>query len=877
MEIGTVRKIDIDQEMQQAYLDYAMSVIVSRALPDARDGLKPVHRRILYAMYDMGLRPNSSYKKSARVVGEVLGKYHPHSDQAVYDAMARMAQDFSMRYPMVDGQGNFGSMDGDPPAAMRYTEARLAPPSMDIMADIQKETVDFTPNFDTSLNEPSVLPAAIPNMLVNGATGIAVGMATNIPPHNLSEVVDALIYILENWNKIDNITVEDLMNFVKGPDFPTGGVILAGEDGEGLSTAYGTGRGRITVQAKAHVEEMGRGRERIIVTELPYMTNKSSLIERIAKLAREGSLEGISDLRDESDRQGMRIVIELSKNAVAQKVLTGLYKRTPMQSTFGIIMLALVDSEPRTLSLKQSLLVFINHRLEIIRRRSEYDLEKARQRAHILEGLRVALKNLDEIIDLIRKSPDVDTARSRLMKRFKLSEVQATAILDMPLRRLAALERKKIELEYKELQALINELEQLLKSPVKMRGAVSKELGEVREKFGDQRRTQIVSLDKHSKKGGALTSSDLVPDEAAWVVVSSDGLISRTQQGKPPRLSGKTAPKWVLKANTRDILYLSAKDGTTAAMPLHTLPEADNPDEGTPVVKVCSLSDKHELAVIFSLPAGQERASGWFVAAATLGGMIKKSPLEDLPGASSQTFKLINPKDGDALGWVQITSGKDEILMATAAGMAVKFSEEEVRSMGLAAAGVNGIKLKGDDQVVGMKAVDPDKDVFLLAGDGKAKRVEISQFPVQGRYGLGVQCWKLPPDVSLIGIANDKPNQKVIVHLDKAAAKAIRLDEAPLRSRPAQGKAVVEVKAGDSITDFTLPWEAPTNVTKSPQKRKLSEEEINEDKPEQLQMTLQEEDDAKKKSAPAKKAPAKKKAAPKGKTAAKKKPPAKKN
>src|SRR5512146_156580 len=408
MELGLVRKVDIDQEMQQAYLDYAMSVIVARALPDARDGLKPVQRRILYAMYDMGIRPESAYKKSARIVGEVLGKYHPHGDAAVYEAMARMAQDFSMRTILVDGQGNFGSVDGDPPAAMRYTEARLAAPAMDILADLNKDTVDFIPNFDDTLSEPSVLPSAIPNLLVNGATGIAVGMATSIPPHNLSEVVDALVYMLEHYEKLDDIDVDKLMEFIEGPDCATGGIIVQQKDEDGIEAAYGSGRGRVTVQAKAHVEEMERGKNRIIVTELPYMVNKSSLIERIADLAREGYLEGLSDLRDESDRQGMRIVLEMTKNADPDVVLRELYKRTPMQSTFSINLLALVDGEPRTLTLKQALRVYIEHRITIIKRRAEFDLEKAKARAHILEGYLVALKNLDEIIELIRSASDVD-------------------------------------------------------------------------------------------------------------------------------------------------------------------------------------------------------------------------------------------------------------------------------------------------------------------------------------------------------------------------------------------------------------------------------------------------------------------------------------
>ncbi|MEL7643833.1 MAG: DNA gyrase subunit A, partial [bacterium] len=439
MDLGLVKKVDIDQEMQQSYLDYAMSTIVARALPDARDGLKPVQRRILFAMYDMGIRADSAYKKSARIVGEVLGKYHPHGDMAVYEAMARMAQDFSMRNMMVDGQGNFGSVDGDPPAAMRYTEARLRQLAIDMLAQIDRDTVDFIPNFDGTLQEPLVLPAAIPNLLVNGGTGIAVGMATNIPPHNLGEVVDALVYMLKEWHRLDDVSITDLMKYIKGPDFPTGGIILMEGEENALLSAYATGRGKINVRGKVMMEEMVKGRSRLIITELPYMTNKSSLIERIAELVREGNLEGIADLRDESDRQGMRIVIEMNKAADAEKIIRDLYQRTPLQSTFGINMLALVDGEPRLLTLKQALKVYIEHRMTVIRRRSEYDLERARQRMHILEGLRVALNHLDEIIALIRNSPDADQAKTRLMKRYRLSDLQAQAILDMPLKRLAAL------------------------------------------------------------------------------------------------------------------------------------------------------------------------------------------------------------------------------------------------------------------------------------------------------------------------------------------------------------------------------------------------------------------------------------------------------
>src|SRR5512147_94563 len=599
MDLGTVRKVDIDNEMQQSYLDYAMSVIVARALPDARDGLKPVQRRILYAMYDMGIRADSAYKKSARIVGEVLGKYHPHGDSAVYEAMARMAQAFALRTLLVDGQGNFGSVDGDPPAAMRYTEARLSSAAVDMLTDLNKNTVDFIPNFDDTLAEPSVLPSAIPNLLVNGATGIAVGMATSIPPHNLSEVVDALVYMLDKWEKLDDIDVETLMEFIQGPDFPTGGLIVQEKGEEGIESAYGSGRGRVTVQAKAHIEEMDRGRNRIIVTELPYIVNKSSLIERIADLAREGYLEGLSDLRDESDRHGMRIVLELSKNADPELILRDLYKRTPMQTTFSINLLALVDGEPRTLTLKQALRVYVEHRLTVIKRRAEFDLEKARQRAHILEGYLVALKNLDEVINIIRSASDVDVARGKLMKRFKLSELQATAILDMQLRRLAALERRKIETEYKEVSATIKALIDLLKSPKKMRGVVSEELLKVKELYGDRRRTQIIDLSKNGKTSKALTARDLLPQQQVWIGVTDDGLVSRTHDDKQPKHSGNDAPRWLVKASTTDTIYFVAKSGRAAAVAVHIIPQAEKLSQGSLFYKVSPLQEADSLAAVF--------------------------------------------------------------------------------------------------------------------------------------------------------------------------------------------------------------------------------------------------------------------------------------
>jgi DNA gyrase subunit A len=821
MEIGLVHKIDIDNEMQQAYLDYAMSVIVARALPDARDGLKPVHRRILYAMHDMNITPNSPHKKSARIVGEVLGKYHPHGDMAVYDAMARMAQDFSMRAMLVDGQGNFGSMDGDSPAAMRYTEARLTALSSHLLADIEKDTVNFVENFDGTLTEPDVLPGAFPNMLVNGATGIAVGMATSIPPHNLIEVIDALNFMLQKWQKMDDISVEDLMHFIKGPDFPTGGMIIQDTDGDSLISAYGSGRGKVTVQARAHLEEMSRGRNRIIVTELPYMTNKSTLIERIASLARDEKVEGIADLRDESDRQGMRIVIELTKTADPEEILKTLYKSTQMRNTFSFIMLALVDGEPRMLTLKQALRVYLEHRLNIVKRRSEYDLDRAKRRAHILEGLRVALKNLDAVIDLIRKAQNADTARRALMRGFKLTEIQATAILDMALRRLSGLERKKIELEYQEVTKQIKSLEALLKSPSKMRQVVSEELNEIKEIFGDSRRTQVVQLEQGETKSAMLTASDLVPDESVWVMISPDGMISRTMEDKLPRLSGRDVARILVKAKTRDTLYLVTRTGEAAAIPMHVLQVAGKPSEGAPFHTVSPLSNKDELVAAFTLPPREERDDEMYLFTTTYQGMVKKSPLNEIPGPTAQPFTMVKINNGDELGWYHITNGKDELLLVTANGMAIRFSEGEVRGMGLVAAGVMGIKLQDDDYLVGATLIPANGEILLIATDGTAKRLSSKQFPRQGRYGQGVIAWKLPEDVQVAGVAAGKGTRRVTVDFAKMATKFVRIDDAPLQGRTARGKKILDLKSGDRVTGLILPRDFPRPAAKSkPPKRK---------------------------------------------------------
>ncbi len=813
MELGNIRKIDIDREMQDAYLDYAMSVIVARALPDARDGLKPVQRRILYAMYDMGIRADSAYKKSARIVGEVLGKYHPHGDSAVYEAMARMAQDFSLRCMLIDGQGNFGSVDGDPPAAMRYTEARLSPSALDILLDINKNTVDFNTNFDDTLTEPSVLPAAIPNLLVNGATGIAVGMATSIPPHNLGEISDALVYMLHNWEKLDDISIDKLMEFVQGPDFPTGGIIIQEAGENAIEAAYGSGRGKVTVQARAHVEEMERGKSRIIVTELPYQVNKSSLIERIAELARDGVIEGLSDLRDELDRQGMRIVIELSKNIDPETVLAALYKRTPMQSTFSIILLALVAdeqgrSEPRMLTLKQALRVYVEHRLTVIRRRAEFDLEKARARAHILEGYLVALKNLDEIIDIIRKSSDVETARTRLMTRYKLTELQANAILEMQLRRLAALERKKLETEYKEVTALIKDLEGLLKSPQRMRDAVVDEILRVKAAYADRRRTQIVSLTAGKDRKSVLTTTQMMPEQSVWISMDKSGKLCRTRDDKAPRLSGSEAPTLLVRALTHDTLYLAARTGKCAAVAVHTIPEAERPSDGVIFNKASPLASDELPVAMFTLPAKKSSLPEEIcVLTITRGGMLKKSQISELPGPSSQTFALCKINDGDALGWVALTDGKKEILLAMSGGMGIRFKEDDIRPMGLVAAGVNGVKLGVGDEVVGAVLLPGEGEVMVIASDGKAKRLEQSEIPSQGRYGRGVILWDMATGVKLVGLALGKGTHVITLHLLKAAPKMTRLDEAGVKKRATvRGDVVVEVKPGDAVLGVTDVW-----------------------------------------------------------------------
>ncbi len=734
-----IEPVSIESEMRAAYLDYAMSVIVSRALPDARDGLKPVHRRILYAMHDMGLRANTSYKKSARIVGEVLGKYHPHGDSAVYDAMARMAQDFSLRYMLVDGQGNFGSIDGDSPAAMRYTEARLSRLAETLLQDIDMDTVDWTSNFDDSLEEPSVLPAKLPNMLINGSSGIAVGMATNIPPHNLSEVCDAIAYMIDRWDERDEISLEDLMTLVKGPDFPTGGLILGNE---GIKQAFATGRGRVLVRARTNIEEMNNGRFRIVVTEIPYQVNKSTLLERIAELARSGRLDQISDLRDESDRKGMRIVIELKRGASPKKEQNRLFKYTPLQSTFGVNALALVEGEPVTLGLRRALMVHVTHRFEVITRRTEYELGKQRERAHILEGLRIALQFLDQVIETIRNADSAEDARGKLMARFGLSEVQAQAILDLQLRRLAALERQKIEDEYSEVMVRIIYLEDLLAHPQKIRALIRTDVIELKEKYGDARRSQIIP---HIT--GDFSEEDLIQQENILISYSAGAYIKRTpveafraqgRGGRGVKGMGTKGEDEVIDLRfprTLDHILFFTNTGRVYGSRVYELPEGSRTSKGVHIANVLSIQPNESVTAMLTV---EDFNDAEYITLLTRQGRIKRVEASAFAAVRPSGLIAMNLDDGDALEWARLTNGDQEFLIVTRGGKAVRFHEQHVRAMGRTAAGVWAIRLLESDQVTSLDIVEPGGDLLVIHEGGWGKRVPLDEYPGKGRYTQGV-------------------------------------------------------------------------------------------------------------------------------------------
>ncbi len=806
MDIGTIQSVDIDEQMRSAYLDYAMSVIVARALPDARDGLKPVHRRILYAMHDMGIRASSSYKKSARIVGEVLGKYHPHGDMAVYDAMARMAQNFSMRYTLVDGQGNFGSIDGDAPAAMRYTEARLNAISEELLANIDMDTVDFSDNFDGTLKEPVVLPSRLPNLLLNGSSGIAVGMATNVPPHNLTELSSAIIYLIDRYEEIEDVTVEDLMSFIPGPDFPTGGIIVGKE---GIIQAYGTGRSRLTVRGLARIEEAKGGRFNIIITEIPYQINKTNLIERIAELVREDKIDQISDLRDESDRRGMSIVIELKRGAQPRKVLNQLFKYTPLQSTFGVQMLALVDNEPRLLPLKRALHLFIDHRQEVISRRSQFELDKARARSHILEGLLIALANLDAVIQTIRESPDVETARNRLIERFKLTEIQAQAILDMQLRRLAALERQKIEDEYKDVGARIEYLEDLLTHPKKILALVQDDIREINEKYGDNRRTRIAADARED-----FTEEDLVADEPVLITLTARGYIKRVDTtayrlqnrggrgvtGQEVREEDEVA--LMLSARTLHTVLFFSDRGKVYSIKAHQVPEANRSDRGVPAINVVALDANERITAAVAVP-NFEQAS--YCTMVTAKGRVKRIELSEFASVRPSGLIAINLDKDDELGWARLTSGNDHILLVTSLGQALRFEEGQVRIMGRQAGGVTGIGLKGKDRVTSMDIVEPGGSLLVVTENGYGKQTPLDDYPIKNRATGGVKTINQNALREIGNVVSARVVQQIDdVALISANGQTIRLKVSQISTsgRAARGVRLMGVGEGDSLASI---------------------------------------------------------------------------
>jgi DNA gyrase subunit A len=829
-DIGKIQLVEITQELQKSYLDYAMSVIVARALPDVRDGLKPVHRRILYAMKDMGLVHSSAYKKAARIVGEVLGKYHPHGDMAVYDALVRLAQDFSMRYPLIDGQGNFGSVDGDSPAAMRYTEARLAAISNELLLDLDKDTVDFIPNFDGSQQEPLVLPAKLPNLLLAGSDGIAVGMATKIPPHNLSEVVQAIQAMIkkgkalsvtdpgsvtsgrsrknsESTTKVEEIdpkqlvgqfqsavTTEELLEFIKGPDFPTGGAIY--NWGQIVQT-YKTGRGKITVRAITKIEETKSGKFRILVHELPYQVNKANLIAKIAQLVKDKKIKGIADLRDESDRRGMQVVIELKKDARPKAILNNLFLHTQLQTTFPANMVALVDGTPQLLSLKTILEEYIKHRQLVVVRRSQFELKAARLRAHILEGLMIALKNLDAVIQTIKKSPDADQAKLNLMKKFKLSEIQATAILDMQLRRLAALERQKIEDEYKMIQETIEYLTDLLTHPSKILTVIDKELADLTKKYSDERRTRVF---KHALE--EFSDEDLIPKKDCLITLTKTGYIKRLDPStyRVQRRGGKGVMGMTTKqedeivnlltATTHDYIFFFTNLGKIYKLKVYELPEGGRLAKGQAIINLINISQEEKVQSILTLSNEQLADKNKYIMLFTKRGEVKKTSLQDFANIRTSGIIAIRLEPDDRLIRAELTSGKDEVMIVSHDGKGIHFTEDNVRPMGRPAKGVRGIMLKTDDWVVTAEAISKEegvrekgkrvfKDILIITERGFGKRTPITDFPLQKRGGIGVKVAKINPKVGKIVCAqlvNQEINQVV---LTSKHAQVIKL---PLRN-----------------------------------------------------------------------------------------------
>ncbi len=797
---GKIIERDIEKEMRTAYIDYAMSVIVSRALPDVRDGLKPVHRRILYAMHEDGITSDKPYRKCANTVGSVLGRYHPHGDSSVYDAMVRMAQDFSMRYMLIDGHGNFGSIDGDGAAAMRYTEARMSKIAECMLTDIEKNTVDFMPNYDDRLQEPTVLPSRIPTLLINGSSGIAVGMATNIPPHNLKEVIDGIIKIIDE----DEVTDEDLMQVIKGPDFPTEGIILGIE---GIKQAYTTGRGKITVRAEAEIEEMNNNKQRIIVSSLPYQVNKSRLIENIARLVREKRLEGISEVRDESDREErVRIVIELKRDANAQVVLNQLYKNTQMQDTFGIIMLALVNGEPKILTLRQCLDHYIDHRKNVILRRTKFELDKALARAHILEGLKIALDNIDEVINIIRSS--YDDAKEKLMERFGLSEIQAQAILDMRLKTLSGLQREKIEEEYNELMKLIEHLRAILNSERLVFDIIKEELLEIKQKYGDERKTKIVAAE------GEIDLDDLIKEEQCVVALTHFGYIKRMpiDTYKSQRRGGKGITgiatreedfvKQIFTASTHDTILFFTNKGKLYKLRGYEIPEAGRTARGTAIVNLLSLDSGEKVSAVIPI---QNFAEGKYLLMATKNGLIKKTALGEYNSARKTGLQGITLKEEDELIGVRLTDGEDNVILVTKNGMCITFDEKDVRPIGRVAQGVIGIRLDEDDEVIGMESVISGGKATLLAitENGFGKRTELDEYRVQIRGGKGVVTYKITPKTGkIVGVRIATEEDDVMLITDTGTIIRLNVNDISILGRATQGVTLMRTTDGGKVVSI---------------------------------------------------------------------------
>ena len=788
--------VPIEEEMRKSYLDYAMSVIVGRALPDIRDGLKPVHRRVLFAMHELGLNWNRAYKKSARVVGEVLGKYHPHGDAPVYEALVRMVQEFSLRYPLVDGQGNFGSIDGDPPAAMRYTETRLAKIAHELLADIEKETVDFTPNFDESLQEPVVLPTKVPNLLVNGSSGIAVGMATNIPPHNLREVVDGLVRVIDD----PEVSIDELIKLIPGPDFPTRGYIYGRG---GIREAYTTGRGIITLRAKAHVEKMRGGREAIIVTELPYQVNKASLMEKIGELVRDKRIEGISERRDESSREGIRIVLELGRGEMAQIVINQLYKHTQMQTTFGVIMLALVGRRPQVVNLKQMLQEFIAFRREVVTRRTQYDLARAEERAHILAGLRKAVDQLDLVIRLIRQAESPDAAKDALMRQLELSEIQAKAILDMRLQRLTQLERHKIVEEHEQTLALIADLKGILASESRLLGIIKAELAALREEFGDERRTEILA------ETTDLTIEDLLADEDMVVTITRSGYIKRThvEAYRSQKRGGKGVTGMETKeedivedlfvASTHSFLLFFTNKGKVHWLKVHEIPEGGRQAKGKAMANVLSLAENERVATCVPV---RDFESGGYVLFATKQGKVKKTELSAFSHPRAGGIQAITLEDGDEVMGARRTDGQREVLLSTKQGMIIRFPEDEVRPMGRTAAGVRGIDVDEGDQVIAAETLREGVTILTVTERGYGKRTPLDEYRLQGRAGKGIIDIKTAGrNGTVVGMLQVREGDDILVVTTKGKIIRVHADEVTSQGRNTMGVRIIDLDADDQV------------------------------------------------------------------------------